>query len=305
MIQARTIYRVAAGEAIQAKLVVVGYPVILRDTIDRPPAITCERFAIVTNQMNACLYSGGDVQYDRARSLRTFAKCSASILPGSPFSIGPQTDGEERHYHPIHPETWTPLIDTATWCKRVPKFRGEGGCQAHRGASRSGSLYEMAYESWRIQQQRIAWISQCTVSFWVARGMLSTCCRPALATGRSHAFGSLDIRDFHPSSTSTALPARGLHRGSFGPSRTGSHGGRRARGAPLKCFRLDLRRCSALRSRPAMCGPSSQGLVLQHRMAQTRCRSAAGALQCPPVATGSSSRVASRAFSPPLDAKAS
>jgi glycosyltransferase involved in cell wall biosynthesis len=196
LIHEQSIYRVAPGEKVRADIVVVGYPVILRDVIDRPPVIECDRFVIVTNQMNARLYSGGDVQYDPreiSANVRHMFGAEPTWIPISDLVRGlMERDGR---YAPIHSENWTPLIDTLTWCKRVPKWRGESGAQPTVG--RHGRDH---YTKWPTNAESLAaayCVNQaCRVSFLGGA-------RHAIDTLGSeprnwdvHAFGSLDIREF-------------------------------------------------------------------------------------------------------------
>lgn len=116
---------ISPGESVSAETVIVGYPVILRDIIDLAPEIQCQQFAIVTNQMCSRLYGGGDVQYDPAQVAENVER----TFGVSPLWI-PITElvrdlmVEDGRYEPIHAQTWTPLIDVATWCARKVSWRG-------------------------------------------------------------------------------------------------------------------------------------------------------------------------------------
>lgn len=116
---------ISPDERVSADLVIVGYPVILRDIIDLPPEIECRRFAIITNQMWARLHGGGDVQYDPTEVAANVEKTFGVSPVWVPIS-GQVRDlmVQDGRYESIHPEVWTPLIDTDVWCEREVSWRG-------------------------------------------------------------------------------------------------------------------------------------------------------------------------------------
>lgn len=124
------IYIVPPGGKIDVKTVLVGYPPILNSKIDLPPEIAPEQLFIITNQMHARLYSGGDVQYDPGRvaeNVRRLFGVTPTWIPISDLVRNLMiSDGR---YAPIHPQTWTPLIETDTWCKEQVRYRGGKGAR--------------------------------------------------------------------------------------------------------------------------------------------------------------------------------
>jgi glycosyltransferase involved in cell wall biosynthesis len=126
LVHAGKLYRISPGESVKATCVIFGYPVVLRDHIDLPPKIECSGVAIITNQMNARLYSGGDVQYDPL----TLSSYARELFNHAPIWI-PISDlvrtlmEKDGRYAPIHSATWTPLIDTKVWCRDERTWQGE------------------------------------------------------------------------------------------------------------------------------------------------------------------------------------
>lgn len=119
---------VSPGEAARARTVIVGYPAILTEPVDRFPAIESEDLVVVINQMASRLHGGGDPQYD-PRAIRANLR---------------ETFGREGHWAPIsglvarlmradprYPAPsatiWVPLIDTAAWCAAPLRWRGGTG----------------------------------------------------------------------------------------------------------------------------------------------------------------------------------
>ena len=119
------VYVLPPGGKLDVKTVVVGYPMILRTKMDFPPEVRPEQFFIITNQMATRLYSGNDVQYDPAivaQNVRDLFEVSPTWIPISDLVRNlMMNDGR---YEPIHHTTWTPLIETETWCKERVPYRG-------------------------------------------------------------------------------------------------------------------------------------------------------------------------------------
>ena len=107
---------VTPGEAVTARTVITGYPPVLQHAIDLPPRIDCACFAIVTNQMAARLYSGGDVQYDPARVEANVERLFGVAPLWVPISgLVRRLMEADGRYTRIHDDIWTPLIDPAHW----------------------------------------------------------------------------------------------------------------------------------------------------------------------------------------------
>jgi hypothetical protein len=123
---ARGEIRVAvAGDAISAKYLVFGHPVLLQHALDAPPAIEFDRLIVVVNQMAARLRSGDDPQYDPLqvrRNLRDVYGTEGTWLPIS--SLVRRLMLKDDRYPTPSRETWCPLIDTELWCSRPLEWRG-------------------------------------------------------------------------------------------------------------------------------------------------------------------------------------
>lgn len=126
MCQNGEVYMVSAGEKLKVRNVIVGYPVILKYAIDMPPEIECDSFVLVTNQMSARLYSGNDVQYDPLQISSNVERLFGVRPTWVPISdLVRNLMVKDGRYGPIHDKTWTPLIDTASWCVHTPKWEGD------------------------------------------------------------------------------------------------------------------------------------------------------------------------------------
>lgn len=120
------VYRVSPGEQVVAETVLVGYPVILSHRLDLFPEIRCRRMGIITNQMHARLYSGGDVQYDPLQVAAYAEEVSGQKPLWIPISdLVRNLMLADGRYHRISTQTWNPLIEAAKWTAgRIP-FRGD------------------------------------------------------------------------------------------------------------------------------------------------------------------------------------
>jgi glycosyltransferase involved in cell wall biosynthesis len=119
---------VAPADEVRAQTVIAGYPAILNFKIDLPPVVTAERFFIITNQMPARLYSGGDVQYDPrevAQNVKELFDLEPTWIPISELVRGLMV--KDGRFFPIHSKTWTPLIDAENWSGTPIPYRGNGG----------------------------------------------------------------------------------------------------------------------------------------------------------------------------------
>lgn len=196
MAQDGSVTIVAPGERVKADTVIVGYPVVLKCAIDLPPEIECQRFVIVTNQMAARLYSGGDVQYDPQEVANTVQRLfgrSPLWVPISELVRGlMKNDGR---YQPIHTKTWTPLIDTSTWCQNDARFRG-----SERRRPVIGRHARDHYTKWPAAAEAVR-AAYCADRACEVR-LLGGAEVPMALLGKQptnwvvHAFGSLDAREF-------------------------------------------------------------------------------------------------------------
>lgn len=126
-LQEGLISRVTPGETVKAETVVVGYPVILNHMIDLPPRVECNQLAIIVNQMSSRLLSGDDVQYDPLHVAEVAQK--AFHRPPVWIPISDLVRGlmeKDGRYHPIHAQTWNPLIDADDWLALERKWRSRG-----------------------------------------------------------------------------------------------------------------------------------------------------------------------------------
>jgi hypothetical protein len=115
----------APGERITAKTVVLTYPPLLDTGLDRFPEIAHERLAVVVNQMAERDLARRHPVYDPGRvraNLRRLLGEEGIWLPIS-ARVRALMEGDPRYPVPA-PATWTPLIDTASWCARAPLWRG-------------------------------------------------------------------------------------------------------------------------------------------------------------------------------------
>jgi len=128
--QAGELVVVSAGETVRAGTVVFGYPVILAQVPDPLPAIACDAVILVVNQMAARMYDGGDPQYD-PRALRETVRDLFGVEPiWAPISglVARLMRADPRYPAPSE-EIWVPLIDTAAWCAKPPRWRGAAGAR--------------------------------------------------------------------------------------------------------------------------------------------------------------------------------
>jgi glycosyltransferase involved in cell wall biosynthesis len=125
LVHEQCVYRVSPAESVDAKVTLVGYPVILRSPIDLPPELRTQTFAIITNQMCARLYSGGDIQYDPAE-LVAYVRKTFGVTPiWIPISdLVRSLMVKDGRYEPIYPHTWNPLIDATGWSDSSIQWRG-------------------------------------------------------------------------------------------------------------------------------------------------------------------------------------
>ena len=127
--QAGKLRIVAAGEEVQTRTVIVGYPVILKHQIDLFPKIDFRDLVVIVNQMASRLRSGGDPQYDPTavrEVLRTLCGTEGIWVPIS--GLVQRLMRADIRYPAPASSIWTPLIETRTWCASETRWRGgEGG----------------------------------------------------------------------------------------------------------------------------------------------------------------------------------
>lgn len=107
---------VAPGEQVRAETVIVTYPAVLDQPMDRFPEIAHERLAVVVNQMAERDRAGRERAYDPARVRVNLAELLGSEGAWIPISARVRTlMAADPRYPAPHPDTWTPLIDLAEW----------------------------------------------------------------------------------------------------------------------------------------------------------------------------------------------
>lgn len=117
----------APGESLAARAVIVTYPAILDQPMDRFPAIAHERLAVVVNQMAERDLGGTARAYDPARVRETLAGLLGGEGLWLPISarVRALMAGDPRYPAPAE-DTWTPLIDLADW-PAAARWRGGAG----------------------------------------------------------------------------------------------------------------------------------------------------------------------------------
>ena len=116
----------APGEALRARTVIVSYPPVFQEVMDRFPAVDHENLVVVVNQMAARDTAGTDIAYDPARVRANLVRLLGHEGHWAPISerVRALMAADPRYPAPL-PDTWTPLVDTATWCAHAPVWRGD------------------------------------------------------------------------------------------------------------------------------------------------------------------------------------
>jgi hypothetical protein len=115
---------VAPGETVRASTVIVGAPFILQHVIDLCPEVDCDSLIVLVSRMAAKVASRESAQYapDQVRTnLKEVFGTEGLWIPISKRVRGLMEQDER--YPPPQSETWTPLINTDTWCAQ-PRWRG-------------------------------------------------------------------------------------------------------------------------------------------------------------------------------------
>ena len=116
---------VAPGERVRAATVIVTYPPVFAEVMDRFPAVEHDRLVVVVNQMAERDLAGTDPAYDPARVRAHLAALLGGEGFWAPISARVRAlMAADPRYPPAFSDTWTPLIDTAAWCARTPRWRG-------------------------------------------------------------------------------------------------------------------------------------------------------------------------------------
>ena len=121
---------VAPGETLKARTVVVTYPPVLQEALDRFPKVAHDDLIVVVNQMAERDLAGADVAYDPARVRANLVRLLGSEGIWAPISerVRALMAADARYPTPTT-ETWTPLLDLDGWCARTPRWRGGDGAR--------------------------------------------------------------------------------------------------------------------------------------------------------------------------------
>ena len=116
----------APGEALRAQTVIVSYPPVFQEVMDRFPAVDHQTLVVVVNQLAARDTAGTDIAYDPARVRANLVRLLGHEGHWAPISerVRALMAADPRYPAPL-PDTWTPLVDTATWCAYTPVWRGD------------------------------------------------------------------------------------------------------------------------------------------------------------------------------------
>jgi hypothetical protein len=116
---------VAPGEALAAETVILTYPPLLDQAMDRFPRISHDRLGVLVNQMAERDRAGTSVAYDPARVRAHLADAFGWEGEWLPISARVRAlMAADPRYPAPGAGTWTPLVDTETWCARPIRWRG-------------------------------------------------------------------------------------------------------------------------------------------------------------------------------------
>ena len=125
---------VAPGEKVTAQTVVVTYPAIFNDLMDRVPTIDHRRLVVLVNQMAERDSGQSDVAYDVERVKAHLVEAFGTWGEWIPISnrVRGIMDADDRYPRPSA-QTWTPLIDADDWLSRPAAWRGGERVRPHVG----------------------------------------------------------------------------------------------------------------------------------------------------------------------------
>ncbi|MGA0594952.1 glycosyltransferase [Enterovirga sp. CN4-39] len=119
-----------AGDVVEADTIIVGYPVILKHMIDRPPRISYRHLLVIINQMASRLFSGGDVQYNPLDLRANLAEAFGAEGTWVPISgLVRDLMLKDSRYPKPHFDIWNPLINAAVYRGRLLSWRGSDNAQ--------------------------------------------------------------------------------------------------------------------------------------------------------------------------------
>ena len=124
--QAHDVRILAPGEAAAAKTVIVAYPPVFAEAMDRFPALAHQHLVVAVNQLAERDTERRDVAYHPARVRAHLAELLGSEGAWAPISERVRAlMAADPRYPAAHPDTWTPLIDAAAWGARAHPWRGD------------------------------------------------------------------------------------------------------------------------------------------------------------------------------------
>ena len=112
---------VAPGEKVTASTVIVGSPIILQHAVDLCPEVQSSNFVVIVDELMGIPEGRYDPEVAR-ENLRELFGTEGTWVPVSEY-VRRRMLADSRYPSPS-PETWIPLIDTATWCVRPLSWRG-------------------------------------------------------------------------------------------------------------------------------------------------------------------------------------
>lgn len=116
---------VSAGDAIEARTVIVGEPQIVQFPMDSPPDVQCERLALIVSQTAYRLRGDGDQAYDPLVVRRTLKDVFGTEGQWIPVSgLVRRVMGERGSFPQPYSEDWPPLIDLKPYNAEPLVWRG-------------------------------------------------------------------------------------------------------------------------------------------------------------------------------------
>ena len=114
----------APGEAAEAATVIVTYPPVFAEAMDRFPALEHDRLVVVVNQLAARDRAGRDIAYDPLRVRAHLGELLGSEGLWAPISERVRAAmAADARYPPALADTWTPLIDARAFAPA--RWRGD------------------------------------------------------------------------------------------------------------------------------------------------------------------------------------
>lgn len=186
---------VSPGERLSARAVVVTYPAILDQPMDRFPEVAHERLAVVVNQMAERDTAGTERAYDIARVRANLSELLGSAGSWIPISARVRAlMAADPRYPAPDLATWTPLLDLVAWPVTARWRGGDGGLPVLGRHGRDDAL------KWPRDPGALAAAycagRPCEVRFLGGARHARARLRRRPRNWREEAFGARDPRDF-------------------------------------------------------------------------------------------------------------